>query len=204
LRTITSQHAPRRVLIVDDDPNVVGTLAEILTGSGYEVFTAGDGAIARAKIQELRPELVILDVMLPAADGLVLCAELKRRGTAVIVCSGTSRRRDGILALRLGADDFISKPFDLDDFEMRVAAVLNAARRPRLQLGRDQPRALPGRRPGDRPGATRKVGRLGVALDSDGASVGTCACEPPRSSSLPAGARPGRMGLRGPEPRPDH
>src|SRR6266581_7837959 len=118
------ESARARILIVDDDPVMAGSLAELLAMDGYQASVAKNGSTAKAKLQELCPDLVILDLMLPDIDGLVLCSELSRAAVPVIVCSGTNRQRDRILARRLGADDFIAKPFDIYEFEARVAAVL--------------------------------------------------------------------------------
>ncbi len=118
------------ILIVEDDPSTAGMLKELLESSGYQVLIAGSGAHAKAMADEFRPDLIILDLMLPDMDGLVLCSELRSQAQTdipIIVCSGTSRKRDAILALRLGADDFISKPFDIYDLEARIEAVLRRA-----------------------------------------------------------------------------
>ena len=81
--------------------------------------------------------MILLDLILPDIDGLVLCYTLKSTANVpIVICSGTSRKRDPILALKLGADDFVHKPFELDDLLARVEAVL-----------RRTPRARPRRRP---------------------------------------------------------
>ena len=122
--SIASKNTRARILIVEDDPVMAGSLVELFTMDGYQAAVAKNGSTAKAKLQELHPDLVILDLMLPDIDGLVLCSELSRAAVPFIVCSGTNRQRDRILARRLGADDFIAKPFDMYEFEARVAAVL--------------------------------------------------------------------------------
>ena len=122
--SIASKNSRARILIVEDDPVMAGSLVELFTMDGYQAAVAKNGSTAKAKLQELHPDLVILDLMLPDIDGLVLCSELSRAAVPFIVCSGTNRQRDRILARRLGADDFIAKPFDMYEFEARVAAVL--------------------------------------------------------------------------------
>src|SRR6266705_1287603 len=122
-----SKKARARILVIDDDPVMAGSFVELLAMDGYQASVAKNGSTGRAKLQELHPDLVILDLMLPDIDGLVLCSELSRAAVPVIVCSGTNRQRDRILARRLGADDFIAKPFDIYEFEARVAAVLRGS-----------------------------------------------------------------------------
>lgn len=135
--------APRaKILVVEDDPATAGVVKDLLESSGYRVYTAVDGAQAKEIAEELRPDLVILDVMLPDVDGLVLCGDLRARSDArIIVVSGTSRKRDGTLALRLGADDFVPKPFDIYDLEARVEAVLRRVGPPRVEAEHASPEA---------------------------------------------------------------
>jgi len=122
--------ARQTILMVDDDPSISGLIAEILEGEGYAVETVGTGAEAEAAIDRLRPDLVILDIMLPDSDGLMLCARLLAQWPApIIMLSGSRRESDRILSLRLGADDFISKPFDTFELVARVQAVLRRAPR---------------------------------------------------------------------------
>src|SRR4030095_15162318 len=112
---------PANIMIVEDNPATARALTELLEGNGYQVTTAEDGSTAKTLLDELQPDLVILDLMLPDVDGLVLCADLKARmDVPIIVCSGTNRKRDGTLALRLGADDFVAKPVDIHEHEPRV------------------------------------------------------------------------------------
>src|SRR5581483_5699837 len=118
------------ILVIEDDPSTAGMLKELLESSGYQVWTAESGAQAKSMVDVAHPDLIILDLMLPDMDGLVLCAELRSQAQSdipIIVCSGTSRKRDAILALRLGADDFVSKPFDIFHLEARIEAVLRRA-----------------------------------------------------------------------------
>jgi DNA-binding response OmpR family regulator len=103
-------------------------LADLLEAAGYQVRQASTGATARALTEQVRPDLIILDLVLPDEDGLVLCSMLKASaGVPILVCSGTQRRRDAYLALKLGADDFIAKPFDIYDLIARVEALLRRA-----------------------------------------------------------------------------
>ena len=124
------QTSRQTILLVDDDPSVSGLVAEILEGEGYGVEAVSTGAAAEAAVQRLRPDLVILDIMLPDADGLMLCSRLLAQWPApIIMLSGSQRESDRILSLRLGADDFIAKPFDTFELVARVQAVLRRALR---------------------------------------------------------------------------
>ncbi len=114
---------------MDDDPTAAATLRDLLEFAGFQVYMAASGSEAKRMVEELHPDLVILDIMLPDVDGLVLCSELRAiADIPIIMCSGTTRKRDATLALRLGADDFVWKPYDIYDLEARIEAVLRRAR----------------------------------------------------------------------------
>jgi DNA-binding response OmpR family regulator len=116
------------VLVVEDDPDVARTLVDGLEYADYRVWHAVDGHEAREHIERARPDLILLDLMLPDIDGLVLCSLLKSiADVPIVVCSGTARRSDPVLSLKLGADDFVRKPFELDDLLARIEAVLRRA-----------------------------------------------------------------------------
>lgn len=120
------------ILLVEDDADTARTLAKALESSGYRVSAVETGAEARAAIEHVRPDLILLDLMLPDTDGLVLTTALKGLTNApIIVCSGRSEQVDRVLSLKLGADDFVAKPFDLDELEARIEAVLRRAARGR-------------------------------------------------------------------------
>ena len=132
------------VLLVEDDPAFAEYLSDVLDG-GFEVRHAPSAAEARRQVEEAGPDLIILDLILPDADGLVLCAELRALTDApILICSATIRRRDAALGLRLGADDFIAKPFDVDELRARVEALLRRGRTARA-LGNVAPRPAPPR-----------------------------------------------------------
>jgi DNA-binding response OmpR family regulator len=127
------QAARATILVVEDDAAVARTLIDALDLAGYRVWHAINGADARAQIGQVRPDMILLDLILPDVDGLVLCYTLKATANVpIVICSATNRRRDPILALKLGADDFVRKPFELDDLLARVEAVLR--RSPRGEL----------------------------------------------------------------------
>jgi DNA-binding response OmpR family regulator len=125
-----AEQRPHRatILLVEDDPAVAYILTDVLTSSGYEVREASTGAAARELVQRVQPDLIILDLVLPDDDGLVLCSVLKNMAEVpILVCSATQRRRDAFLSLKLGADDFIAKPFDIYDLLARVEVLLRRA-----------------------------------------------------------------------------
>jgi DNA-binding response OmpR family regulator len=122
-------HASRAtILLVEDDAAIAFMLTDVLESSGYQVRSAATGSAARTLVEQLRPDLIILDLVLPDEDGLVLCSVLKNTANVpILICSGTQRRRDAFLSLKLGADDFIAKPFDVYDLVARVEVLLRRA-----------------------------------------------------------------------------
>ena len=117
------------ILVIEDDAALAQTFQEILEAEDYAVTLAATAAEARAATELHPPDLVLTDLVLPDADGLILCADLKSKlGVPVIVVSGTIRKRDSVLALKLGADDFIPKPFDVDELLSRIEAALRRSR----------------------------------------------------------------------------
>jgi DNA-binding response OmpR family regulator len=118
------------ILVVEDDPETARSLSRALESSGYRVTLAETGGEARAIIEQVRPDLIMLDLMLPDTDGLVLTTTLKTLTNApIIICSARHEQVDRVLGLKLGADDFIAKPFELDELEARIEAVLRRASR---------------------------------------------------------------------------
>jgi DNA-binding response OmpR family regulator len=120
------------MLVVDDDADTARSLSKALESCGYQVTIAETGAEARSMIEHVRPDLIILDLMLPDTDGLVLLTAFKTlTNTPIIICSARYEQVDRVLGLKLGADDFIAKPFELDELEARIEAVLRRALRVR-------------------------------------------------------------------------
>jgi DNA-binding response OmpR family regulator len=125
-----AQTSRQTILLVEDDTTVSSLVAQILEEEGYNVESVQTGSDAEAAITRVQPDLVILDIMLPDADGLMLCGRLLAQWPApIIMLSGSRRESDRILSLRLGADDFIAKPFDALELVARVQAVLRRAPR---------------------------------------------------------------------------
>jgi two-component system, OmpR family, response regulator ResD len=118
----------KRVLIVEDDHALAKVLCDNLAAEGYEVEHVDDGNLALKRVESFVPELVVLDITLPGMSGLDLCDRLWQHGhIPVLMLTGSSRQSDKIGALDRGADDYITKPFDLREFLARVRAVLRRA-----------------------------------------------------------------------------
>jgi two-component system, OmpR family, response regulator MprA len=115
-----------RILVVDDEPAVRESLASSLTFEDYEVVTAVDGVSALEEIDRTRPDLAILDILMPRMDGLTTCRRLRARGETLPVLMLTARDTigDRVTGLDAGADDYLVKPFELDELLARVRALL--------------------------------------------------------------------------------
>jgi len=112
------------ILIVDDDPSIRETLADFLDGEGYAVLQACSVTEARRQLAQ-GPDLILLDLTMPGGDGLTFAAELRGRGTTpIIIISGKGGMIDRVVGLEVGADDYLSKPFELRELLARVRAVL--------------------------------------------------------------------------------
>ena len=116
----------KRVLVIDDEPQMLLGLRDNLELEGYEVLTATNGEEGLQQALAARPDLVILDLMLPRRSGLDVCRELRARAAAVpiIMLTARSQEADKVLGLELGADDYITKPFGIAELLARVRAVL--------------------------------------------------------------------------------
>jgi DNA-binding response OmpR family regulator len=129
LVTTSRRRQPPTILVVDDDVALGRTLATALEVAGYSVRIAPTGRAACALVRRVRPDLIILDLMLPDTDGLALLTTLRLlTDAAIIICSARDGQLDRVLARRIGAADFVAKPFDLDDVEARIEAVLPGVR----------------------------------------------------------------------------
>lgn len=119
------------ILIVDDEPEILRALRSGLTAQGYEVATAADGAEALRRATSHVPDLVILDLMLPGdMGGLEVCRRLREWSSLpILVLSALGQERRKVEALDLGADDYLTKPFGMDELTARVRAALRRARR---------------------------------------------------------------------------
>jgi two-component system OmpR family response regulator len=130
-----------RLLVVDDEPNIRELLSASLRYAGFEVATAADGQQALALASSFRPDLLVLDVMMPGLDGFGVVRRLRESGrhTPVLFLTARDAAEDKISGLTLGGDDYVTKPFSLDEVVARIRAVLRrttgaqrAAEAPRL------------------------------------------------------------------------
>lgn len=119
----------QRVLVVDDDQTVSDVICRYLEHAGYEVSHVGDGAAALAAVARQAPQLVVLDLMLPAVSGLQVCRQLRARpdGIPIIMLTALGDEADRVLGLELGADDYLTKPFSPRELVLRVGSVLRRA-----------------------------------------------------------------------------
>jgi DNA-binding response OmpR family regulator len=118
------------ILLVEDDAAVITMLTDALGAKGYTVRSFESGAEAERLLDGLRPDLIVLDLMLPDMNGLLVCANLRAKTEApIIICSATKQKDDPILAFKLGADDFVRKPFSVDELAARMEAALRRAAR---------------------------------------------------------------------------
>src|SRR6266480_4381803 len=114
-----------RVLVVDDEPQITRVLKTVLTSRGYQVRTAPEGESALANFREWSPELVITDLYMPHMDGVELCRRIRAMSTVpIIVLSVKGEERTKVEALDSGADDYVTKPFGIDELLARVRAAL--------------------------------------------------------------------------------
>jgi two-component system alkaline phosphatase synthesis response regulator PhoP len=125
----------RRILVVDDEPEIVRLVRDYLERSGFEVVTALDGSEALRMARQHRPDLVILDLNLPGLDGLDVARALRRDGDIpIIMLTARSEEIDRVAGLELGADDYVSKPFSPREIVARVRAVLRRGEEARADL----------------------------------------------------------------------
>ena len=117
--------ANEKILVVDDDSNICELLRLYLAKEGYAVTVAGDGEAALAAYEKEKPDMVLLDVMMPKIDGWETCRRIRKLGdTPVIMLTAKGETFDKVLGLELGADDYIVKPFDTKEVVARIKAVL--------------------------------------------------------------------------------
>ena len=114
-----------KILVVDDDLNICELLKLYLENEGYTVFTANDGQAAVDTFAAKTPDLVLLDIMLPKMDGWQVCREIRKNSSApIIMLTAKGETFDKVLGLELGADDYVTKPFDAKEVMARIKAVL--------------------------------------------------------------------------------
>ena len=126
---MTPDNAERpTVLLVDDEQSLREPLAEYLVGQGFDVFEADSAAAARSVLVDRRPDLVLLDIMMPGEDGLSFCRHLvEARRLPVILLTARGEALDRIVGLEIGADDYVTKPFEPRELVARIRSVLRRA-----------------------------------------------------------------------------
>jgi len=116
--------ANEKILVVDDDTNICELLRLYLTKEGYQVTTANDGEEGLEKFNQLKPDMVLLDVMMPRMDGLEVCRRIRKLGnTPVMMLTAKGETFDKVLGLELGADDYMVKPFDTKELLATLRAI---------------------------------------------------------------------------------
>src|SRR5688572_33397874 len=133
---VTRSHEPAtaptqrlRVLLVEDSQRLAASIRDYLERHNYEVFIEGDGAAASERFERLKPDLVILDLMLPGKDGLTICRELRRHDRIpILILTAKGENIDHVLGLEMGADDYVVKPVEPRVLLARIEALLRRAR----------------------------------------------------------------------------
>jgi DNA-binding response OmpR family regulator len=140
----------RLVLVVDDEPMLRSLLSRLLRMEGYDVIEAQDGEEALTQVEARQPDLLLLDVMMPARDGLDVLTDLRKTSDVpVILVSALGQEADRVLGLKLGADDYVVKPFSAAELSARIESVLRRAQQ----------------RSGDRAPSSNRLGFEGMAVD---------------------------------------
>jgi two-component system alkaline phosphatase synthesis response regulator PhoP len=122
-----------RILIVEDEPGLVLTISDLLTAEGYEVSTAADGLAGLSMASEQQFAVIILDVMLPKKTGFDVCRELRQRGvdSAILMLTAKTQVVNRVVGLKLGADDYLAKPFEPTELLARIEALIRRVRKER-------------------------------------------------------------------------
>src|SRR5262245_53013505 len=126
-----------RVLVVDDDPTIGEVMRRYFEADGFTVSVAEDGQAALDAVDEVRPDVVLLDLMLPGVDGLTVCRRLRQHHgqVPIIMVTALGEEQDRVLGLELGADDYVTKPFSPRELVLRAKAVLRRAGAPEAEPG---------------------------------------------------------------------
>jgi two-component system alkaline phosphatase synthesis response regulator PhoP len=129
---------PSRILVIEDEPDMVLGLKDNFEFEGYEVVTAADGAAGLERARALKPDLLILDIMLPKLSGLEVCKTLRGEGfeAPIIMLTARGQEIDKVVGLELGADDYVTKPFSIRELLARVRAILRRTEGTKKRLAR--------------------------------------------------------------------
>jgi DNA-binding response OmpR family regulator len=127
-----------KILVVDDEAHIVELARIYLTREGYDVEGVGDGAQALTRFGQVKPDLVVLDIMLPGADGLTICKEIRKQSQVpIIMLTAKDEVTDKVVGLEVGADDYLTKPFHPQELVARAKALLR-----RAKIEPDQPKLI--------------------------------------------------------------
>src|SRR5438105_7799830 len=125
---VASAVAPKRVLVVEDEDAIRQTLRYNLSREGYAVSEANTGPTALSAARRERPDLILLDLMLPEMNGLEVCRVLRQEMTTpILILTAKGTELDKVVGLQVGADDYVTKPFSLNELMARVTALLRRA-----------------------------------------------------------------------------
>src|SRR3989441_11033678 len=117
-----------RVLVVDDEDHILELARLYLSREGYHIETVSDGALALARFGQVKPDLVVLDIMLPNVDGLTICREIRKQSQVpIIMLTARDEVTDKVVGLELGADDYLTKPFHPQELVARAKALVRRA-----------------------------------------------------------------------------
>lgn len=120
-----------KVLLVDDDASLLRALSLYLGKRDYQIYTASDGITALRQTYEHRPDIIVLDVMMPKLDGWETCRRIREVSSVpIIMLTARGQEVDKVMGLKLGADDYVTKPFSLKELEARIEAILRRLRPP--------------------------------------------------------------------------
>ena len=120
-----------RILIVDDEPNIIGTVAPLLRARGYDVLSAMSGRAALEAVERDKPDLIVLDLGLPDIDGVEVCRQVRQTlSVPILVLSARGAEGDKVRALDAGADDYVTKPFGAEELLARIRASLRRVENP--------------------------------------------------------------------------
>ena len=128
---------PARLLLIEDEPGLVMTLTDRLVAEGYDVESVTDGEVGLTRATSEPYEIVVLDGMLPGRDGFDVCRTIRQRGvqTPILMLTARGQVVDRVVGLKLGADDYLTKPFEMAELLARLEALLRRAPRSQSSLG---------------------------------------------------------------------
>jgi two-component system, OmpR family, KDP operon response regulator KdpE len=138
-----SAEAATRALVVEDDPNIVDLIRSNLAVRGFDTVVSADGLRALRLLETESPDIVLLDLMLPEVDGFELCRQIRERSSvAIIVVSARGGERDKVSALNVGADDYMTKPFSIEELLARINATLRRTRPATTAVAQSAPEVI--------------------------------------------------------------